>query len=116
MVKQVQEAYIVAATRTPVGKAPRGMMRHVRPDDMLAHVITGALAQVPTLDPKLISDCVVGCAFPEAEQGLNMARIGVLLAGCPIPLAVSPSTVTARPVSMRYRWRLTAFAWVRPMW
>ncbi|NHR05036.1 acetyl-CoA C-acyltransferase [Chromobacterium haemolyticum] len=83
MSKQVQEAYIVAATRTPVGKAPRGMMRHVRPDDMLAHVIAGALAQVPNLDPKLISDCVVGCAFPEAEQGLNMARIGVLLAGLP---------------------------------
>ncbi|MDC7696729.1 acetyl-CoA C-acyltransferase [Vogesella indigofera] len=83
MVKQVQEAYIVAVTRTPVGKAPRGMMRNVRPDDMLAHVISGALAQVPTLDPKLISDCVVGCAFPEAEQGLNMARIGVLLAGLP---------------------------------
>ena len=83
MVKQVQEAYIVAVTRTPVGKAPRGMMRHVRPDDMLAHVITGALAQVPTLDPNRISDCVVGCAFPEAEQGLNMARIGVLLAGLP---------------------------------
>jgi len=83
MTKQVQEAYIVAATRTPVGKAPRGMMRHVRPDDMLAHVISGALAQVPTLDPNLIADCIVGCAFPEAEQGLNMARIGVLLAGLP---------------------------------
>jgi len=83
MTKQVQEAYIVATTRTPVGKAPRGMMRHVRPDDMLAHVIKGALAQVPQIDPALISDCVVGCAFPEAEQGLNMARIGVLLAGLP---------------------------------
>jgi acetyl-CoA acyltransferase len=83
MTKQVQEAYIVAATRTPVGKAPRGMMRHVRPDDMLAHVIKGALAQVPEIDPALINDAVVGCAFPEAEQGLNMARIGVLLAGLP---------------------------------
>jgi len=83
MVKQVQEAYIVAATRSPVGKAPRGMLRQVRPDDLLAHVIKGALAQVPGLDPALISDCVVGCAFPEAEQGLNMARIGVLLAGLP---------------------------------
>lgn len=83
MVKQVQEAYIVAATRTPVGKAPRGMMRNVRPDDMLAHVISGVMAQVPQLDKNLISDCVVGCAFPEAEQGLNMARIGVLLAGLP---------------------------------
>lgn len=83
MTKQVQEAYIVATTRTPVGKAPRGMMRNVRPDDMLAHVIKGALAQVPSLDVNLIEDCVVGCAFPEAEQGLNMARIGVLLAGLP---------------------------------
>lgn len=83
MVKQVQEAYIVAVTRTPVGKAPRGMMRHVRPDDMLAHVIRGALGQVPSIDTAGISDCVVGCAFPEAEQGLNMARIGVLLAGLP---------------------------------
>ncbi|MEW9899720.1 acetyl-CoA C-acyltransferase [Chitinivorax sp. PXF-14] len=83
MTKQVQEAYIVATTRTPVGKAPRGMMRNVRPDDMLAHVIKGALAQVPALDVNLIEDAVVGCAFPEAEQGLNMARIGVLLAGLP---------------------------------
>ncbi|WP_137939255.1 acetyl-CoA C-acyltransferase [Chitinivorax sp. B] len=83
MTKQVQEAYIVATTRTPVGKAPRGMMRNVRPDDMLAHVIKGALAQVPSLDVNLIEDAIVGCAFPEAEQGLNMARIGVLLAGLP---------------------------------
>ncbi|TCW30715.1 acetyl-CoA C-acyltransferase [Gulbenkiania mobilis] len=83
MVKQVQEAYIVAATRTPVGKAPRGMMRHVRPDDMLAHVIKSAMAQVPNLDPSMVADVVVGCAFPEAEQGLNMARIGALLAGLP---------------------------------
>lgn len=83
MTKQVQEAYIVAATRTPVGKAPRGMMKHVRPDDMLAHTIRAAMAQVPSLDPKLVEDCIVGCAFPEAEQGLNMARIAVLLAGLP---------------------------------
>ena len=83
MTKQIQEAYIVATTRTPVGKAPRGMMRFVRPDDMLAHVIKGALAQVPSLDVNLINDVVAGCAFPEAEQGLNMARIGALLAGLP---------------------------------
>jgi acetyl-CoA acyltransferase len=83
MARQTQEAYIVAATRTPVGKAPRGMLRHVRPDDMLAHVIKSALAQVPAIEPKQVSDVVVGCAFPEAEQGLNMARIGALLAGLP---------------------------------
>ena len=83
MSSQIREAYIVAATRTPVGKAPRGMLRHVRPDDMLAHVIRSALAQVPSLEPKQLGDVVVGCAFPEAEQGLNMARIGALLAGLP---------------------------------
>lgn len=83
MVKQIQEAYIVALTRTPVGKAPRGELRHVRPDDMLAHVINAVLAQQPSLPVQDVVDCVVGCAFPEAEQGLNMARIGVLLAGLP---------------------------------
>ena len=83
MARQTREAYIVAATRTPVGKAPRGMLRHVRPDDMLAHVIKHALAQAPAIEPKQVADVVVGCAFPEAEQGLNMARIGALLAGLP---------------------------------
>ena len=83
MARQIREAYIVAATRTPVGKAPRGMLRQVRPDDMLAHVIKSAFAQVPAIEPKQVADVVVGCAFPEAEQGLNMARIGALLAGLP---------------------------------
>ena len=83
MSKQIQDAYIVAAVRTPVGKAPRGMFRHVRPDDMLAHVLKGALARVPGLDPHDIGDVIVGCAMPEAEQGMNVARIGVLLAGLP---------------------------------
>ena len=83
MSKQVQDAYIVAAVRTPVGKAPRGMFRNVRPDDMLAHVLKGAIAQVPGLDPRDIADVIVGCAMPEAEQGMNVARIGVLLAGFP---------------------------------
>jgi acetyl-CoA acyltransferase len=83
MAKQIQDAYIVAAVRTPVGKAPRGMFRHVRPDDMLAHVLKGVMAQVPGLDPHDIADVIVGCAMPEAEQGMNVARIGVLLAGLP---------------------------------
>jgi acetyl-CoA acyltransferase len=83
MSKQIQDAYIVAAVRTPVGKAPRGMFRNVRPDDMLAHVLKGALARVPGLDPHDIGDVIVGCAMPEAEQGMNVARIGVLLAGLP---------------------------------
>ena len=83
MTKQIQDAYIVAAVRTPVGKAPRGMFRNVRPDDMLAHVLKGVIAQVPGLDPHDIADVIVGCAMPEAEQGMNVARIGVLLAGLP---------------------------------
>jgi acetyl-CoA acyltransferase len=83
MTKQIQDAFIVAAVRTPVGKAPRGMFKNVRPDDMLAHVLTGAIAQVPGLDPHDIGDVIVGCAMPEGEQGMNVARIGVLLAGLP---------------------------------
>ncbi len=84
MNKQIQEAYIVAATRTPVGKAPRGMFRSTRPDDLLAHVLKSVLAQAPSLDPSQIADVIVGCAMPEAEQGMNVARIGLLLAGLPV--------------------------------
>jgi acetyl-CoA acyltransferase len=84
MTKQIQEAYIVAATRTPVGKAPRGMFRNTRPDDLLAHVLKSVLAQAPSLDPSQIADVIVGCAMPEAEQGMNVARIGLLLAGLPV--------------------------------
>ena len=83
MNKQVQEAYIVAATRTPVGKAPRGMFRNTRPDDLLAHVLRSVLAQCPSLDPASIGDVIAGCAMPEAEQGMNVARIALLLAGLP---------------------------------
>ena len=83
MAKQVQEAYIVAATRTAVGKAPRGMFRNTRPDDMLAHVLRVALEQCPGIDTRAIDDVIVGCAMPEAEQGMNVARIGLLLAGFP---------------------------------
>ena len=83
MSKQIQEAYIVAATRTPVGKAPRGMFRHTRPDDLLAHVLQRVLAQAPSLDPAAVGDVIVGCAMPEAEQGINVARIALLLAGLP---------------------------------
>jgi acetyl-CoA acyltransferase len=83
MSNQLQDAYIVAATRTPIGKAPRGMFRHTRPDDLLVRVLQSAVSQVPQLDPALIEDAIVGCSFPEAEQGLNVARMAVLLAGLP---------------------------------
>lgn len=83
MTKQLQDAYIVAAARSPIGKAPRGVFRNLRPDDLLVHAIRAALARVPALDPATIEDAIVGCAIPEAEQGLNVARLGVLLAGLP---------------------------------
>ena len=82
MSKQIQDAYIVAATRTPVAKR-NGMFKSVRPDDMLAHVLAAVVARVPGLDATEIGDVVVGCAMPEAEQGMNVARIGLLLAGLP---------------------------------
>ena len=66
MSKQVQDAYIVAATRSAVGKAPRGMFKNVRPDDLLAHVLKAALAQCAGLDPHAIDDVITGCAMPEA--------------------------------------------------
>ena len=83
MTKQIQDAYIVAATRTPVGKAPRGVFRNTRPDDLLAHVLQRVVAQAPGIDPARIEDVIIGCAMPEGEQGMNVARIGVLLAGLP---------------------------------
>jgi acetyl-CoA acyltransferase len=87
MNKQIQDAYIVAATRTPVGKAPRGVFRNTRPDDLLAHVLRSVVAQAPGIDVSRIDDAVIGCAMPEAEQGMNVARIGVLLAGLPNSVA-----------------------------
>ncbi len=85
--RQVQDAYIVAATRTPVGKAPKGMFRNTRPDDMLAHVLKSVVAQAPGIDTARIDDAIIGCAMPEGEQGMNVARIGVLLAGLPDTVA-----------------------------
>jgi acetyl-CoA acyltransferase len=81
--KQVQDAYIVAASRTPIGKSGRGHFRNTRADDLLITALRSALAQVPTLDPAAIEDAVIGCSFPEGEQGMNMARIAVALAGLP---------------------------------
>ena len=81
--KQVQEAYIVAATRTPIGRSHRGFFRNTRPDDLLVKTLRAALAQVPSLDPQSIEDLICGCAIPEGQQGLNIARIGAVLAGLP---------------------------------
>jgi acetyl-CoA acyltransferase len=81
--KQIQDAYIVAATRTPIGRSHRGYFKNMRPDDLLAVALRSALSQVPGLDAKAIEDVICGCAIPEAQQGLNVARIGAILAGLP---------------------------------
>jgi acetyl-CoA acyltransferase len=83
MSKQISDAYIVAATRTPIGKSHRGYFKNTRSDDLLVAALQGALKQVPNLDPKSIEDAIIGCAMPEGEQGLNFARTSVLLAGLP---------------------------------
>ena len=83
MTKQVQDAYIVAATRTPIGRSGRGYFKNTRPDDLLVAAVRSALAQTPGLDPKAIEDAIIGCSFPEAEQGINMARAAMVIAGLP---------------------------------
>jgi len=81
--KQISDAYIVAATRSPIGKSSRGFFRNMRPDDLLVKVLQSALAQAPGLDPNAIEDIICGCAMPEGQQGLNIARAAAVLAGFP---------------------------------
>src|SRR5271154_616855 len=79
----MREAVIVSAIRTAVGKAGRGTLRTTRPDDLAAYAIQEAIARAKGLDPKEIEDVILGCAMPEAEQGMNVARIASLRAGLP---------------------------------
>ncbi len=83
----MRNAVIVSAVRTATGKAPKGKLRTTRPDDLAAAAIQGALDRVPQLDPKEIDDVILGCAMPEAEQGMNVARIAALRAGLPVESA-----------------------------
>jgi len=87
----LREAVIVSAVRTPVGRAPRGTLKDTRPDEMAAVVIADAVRRVPGLDSREVDDVVLGCALPEAEQGLNVARIAALRAG--LPHTVSGQTI-----------------------
>src|SRR6476660_5206389 len=87
----MKEAVIAAAVRTAVGKAPKGTLRATRPDDLAAFAIKGLLARLPELDPREIEDVIIGCAMPEAEQGMNVARIASLRAG--LPVEVSAMTI-----------------------
>jgi acetyl-CoA acyltransferase len=83
MSKQVQDAYICAATRLPIGKSGRGYYKNTRPEELLVRAIQAAVAQVPGLDTKAIEDAIVGCSFPEGEQGMNVARVAAVLSGLP---------------------------------
>jgi acetyl-CoA acyltransferase len=87
----MREVVIVSSVRTPVGKAYKGTLRATRPDDLAAVAIKGALERVPQLDPKEIEDVILGCAMPEAEQGMNVARIASLRAG--LPVSISAMTI-----------------------
>src|SRR5215207_8370986 len=79
----MREAFLVAAARTPIGKAPNGKIRTIRPDDLAALAIKGALARLPSLPAEQIEDVILGCAMPEAAQGMNIARIASQRAGLP---------------------------------
>src|ERR1043165_9175191 len=80
----MQDAVIVSAVRTAVGKAPRGTLSVMRPDELGAVAIKGALDKIPGFDPNLVDDVIIGCAMPEGEQGMNVARISSLRAGIPV--------------------------------
>src|SRR6202171_4539582 len=80
----MREAVIVSSVRTPIGRAFKGTLRATRPDELAAVAIKGALERVPQLDPGEIEDVILGCAMPEAEQGMNVARIASLRAGLPV--------------------------------
>src|SRR3954468_12394144 len=80
----MKEAVIVSAVRTAVGKAPKGTLRNTRPDDLGAAAIREAVARMDGLDGSRIADVIMGCAFPEAEQGMNVARTCMIAAGLPV--------------------------------
>ena len=87
----MREVVIASSVRTPVGRAFKGTLRSTRPDELAAAAIKGALDRIPQLDPKEIEDVILGCAMPEAEQGMNVARIAALRAG--LPIEVSAMTI-----------------------
>src|SRR5580700_1479320 len=83
----MREVVIASSIRTPVGRAHKGTLRATRPDELAAVAIKGALERVPQLDAKEIEDVILGCATPEAEQGMNVARIASLRAGLPVEVS-----------------------------
>ena len=90
----MKEVFVIAARRTAVGKAYRGSLRHTRPDDLGAAVVRDLVTAHPNLDPARIGDVIMGCAMPEGEQGMNVARIATMLAG--LPAETSAMTINRR--------------------
>ena len=108
----MKEAVIASAVRTAVGKAYKGTLHATRPDDLAAVAITNAIGRVRGLDPKEIEDVVLGCAMPEGEQGMNIARIASLRAGVP-PL---PSIASVLPACKPSPWLRNASCSAMPKW
>jgi len=106
----MREAVIVSAVRTAVGKAPKGMLRSTRPDDLGGIAIRGALDQVPNLDRSAVEDVILGCAMPEGEQGMNVARIASLRAGVPVEAAAMTINRYCASVCRPSRWRPNVYA------
>src|SRR5215210_2792949 len=86
----MKEAVIVSAVRTAVGKAPKGTLKNTRPDELGAAAIKEAVSQVENIDKSQIEDVIMGCAFPEAEQGMNVARTAMIMAGLPVETSAMP--------------------------
>src|SRR6266487_3564127 len=104
------EAVIVSAVRTPIGRAGKGVLKDVRADDLAAVAVKAAVERVPQLDRSLIEDVILGCAFPEGEQGMNLARLVGALAGLQRPVA-SPSTASAPPACRQSTWQRKILCW-----
>ena len=104
----MRDVVIVAAVRTPVGKATKERLRATRPDDLAAVAIKGALERVPQLDPREIEDVILGCAMPEAEQGMNVARIASLRAGLPVEVSAMTINRFCSSGCRRLPWRPSA--------
>ena len=111
----MQDAVIIDCLRTAVGKAPKGALKNVRPDDLAATVIRSLLEKYPAVDRSEVEDVILGCAMPEAEAGMNMARIAALRAGLPDGVPGSRSTGSALPGSSRSRWLPIEYGAVAPM-
>ena len=116
---KMREAVIVSSVRTPIGRAFKGTLRSTRPDELAAVAIKGALDRIPQLDPKEIEDVILGCAMPEAEQGMNVARIASLRAGLPVEASASPSIDSVPrgcrrlPMRRSESWRERQRSWLR---